>query len=173
MFFENSIADAAARGIIIAVLALGWMNLLIRLNGLRSLSKMTNFDFVTTVAFGSLLAGAAQVSEWTAALQSFAAMLGLVLAQAATSFLRRRSDAVAGAVGNEPCLIMRNGEFDEEALKATNVRREDMIAKLREANVLQMSQVRAVILETTGDVSVLHGSEEIDEIILTDVRGAS
>lgn len=32
-----------------------------------------------------------------------------------------------------------------------------MSGKLREANVLDLSQVRAVILETTGDVSVLHG----------------
>ncbi|WP_199797892.1 DUF421 domain-containing protein [Erythrobacter sp. KY5] len=147
------------------------MNLLIRLNGLRTLSKMTNFDFVTTVAFGSLLAGAAQVSEWTAFLQTLAAMLGLVLAQAATSFLRRRSETAATMIGNQPCLIMRDGEFDNEALKANSIRREDMIAKLREANVLQLSEVRAAILETTGDVSVLHGNVELDEVLLQDVRG--
>ncbi|MHA7820176.1 MAG: DUF421 domain-containing protein [Erythrobacter sp.] len=147
------------------------MNLLIRVNGLRTLSKMTNFDFVTTVAFGSLLAGAAQVSEWAALGQALAAMLGLVLAQAATSFLRRRSEGLATAIGNQPCLLMRNGEFDEDALRANQVRREDMIAKLREANVLQLSEVRAAILETTGDVSVLHGEVELDEVLLEDVRG--
>lgn len=147
------------------------MNLLIRVNGLRTLSKMTNFDFVTTVAFGSLLAGAGQVSEWPMFLQVLAAMFGLIIAQAATSFLRRRSDTVDGAVGNQPCLIMRHGKFDEEALRANHVRREDMIAKLREANVLQLSEVRAAILETTGDVSVLHGEAELDEVLLEDVRG--
>jgi uncharacterized membrane protein YcaP (DUF421 family) len=148
------------------------MNFLIRVNGLRTLSKMTNFDFVTTVAFGSLLAGAAQVSEWTAFLQTLAGMLGLVLAQAATSYLRRRSEMAAGAIGNNPCLIMRDGEFQHDALKANNMRREDMIAKLREANVLQLSEVRAAILETTGDVSVLHGDAELDDVLLKDVRGA-
>lgn len=146
--------------------------MLIRVNGLTTLSKMTNFDFVTTVAFGSLLAGAGQASDWTAFLQTLAAMLGLILAQAATSILRRRSDVAAGVIGNQPCIIMRDGEFDEAALKANDVRREDMIAKLREANVLQMSEVRAAILETTGDVSVLHGSASIDEVLLEDVRGA-
>ncbi|UAB79561.1 DUF421 domain-containing protein [Erythrobacter sp. SCSIO 43205] len=149
------------------------MNLLIRLNGLRTLSKMTNFDFVTTVAFGSLLAGAAQVTAWSDVIQPLAAMVGLVLAQAATSTLRRRSDSVADTIGNQPCLIMRDGEFDDAALKANNVRREDIIAKLREANVLQLSEVRAAILETTGDVSVLHGSVEVDDIILDGVRGTS
>lgn len=171
MIVDDPMIDAALRGVILAVLALGWMNLLIRVNGLRTLSKMTNFDFVTTVAFGSLLAGAAQVSEWSAFLQTLAAMIGLSLAQAATAFLRRRSDTAADVIGNQPCLIMRDGEFDEDALRANNVRREDMIAKLREANVLQLKEVRAAILETTGDVSVLHGQAEIDETLLEDVRG--
>lgn len=153
------------------MLALGWMTLLTRLNGLRSLSKMTNFDFVTTVAFGSLLAGAGQASEWPAFLQALAAMAGLMIAQATISFLRYRSEPFEQVVTNQPCLIMRDGEFDEAALKANGVRREDMIAKLREANVLQLSEVRAAVLETTGDVSVLHGSVQIDEVILEDVRG--
>ena len=41
---------------------------------------------------------------------------------------------------------------------------------LREANALQLSQVRAVILEDTGDVSVLHGPEEVDDELLEGVR---
>ena len=66
-----------------------------------------------------------------------------------------------------------DGEFDEDALSANNIRREDMIAKLREANVLQLSEVRAAILETTGDISVLHGKVDVDEVLLRDVRGAA
>lgn len=161
--------DAIARGCVLAVLALAWLLILIRINGLESLSKMTNFDFVVTVAFGSLLAGAGQVTEWGDFVQVIAAIGGLMLAQAAASALRRRAEPVAGMVGNQPCLLMRNGEFDEDALKANKMRREDLIAKLREANVLQLSEVRAAILETTGDVSVLHGQVDIDEILLDNV----
>jgi len=54
--------------------------------------------------------------------------------------------------------------FDHErilhaALTATRVAEDDPIAKLREANVFDFSQVRAVILETTGNISVLHGDK--------------
>jgi len=170
MIVEPAIADALFRGMILALLGLGWMNLLIRFNGLRTLSKMTNFDFVTTIAFGSLLAGAGQASDWGAFVQSLAAMGGLILAQAVISFTRLRSQAAAQAIGNQPCLIMCDGEFRDRALRANNMRREDMIAKLREANVLQMSEVRAAILETTGDVSVLHGATTPEETLLKDVR---
>lgn len=172
MITEPPLLDALLRGAILAVFALLWINILIRLQGLRTLSKITNFDFVTTVAFGSLLAGASQAGDLGGFLQALAAMLGLILAQAALSIIRLRSDKAARVIGNQPCLIMRDGEFRDEALKAANYRREDIIAKLREANVLRMSDVRAVILETTGDVSVLHGDTRPDEILLSDVRGA-
>ncbi len=170
IFFDNAWLDGLARGALFAVLALGWMNLLIRINGLRSLSKMTNFDFVTTVAFGSLLAGAAQASDWTAFLQAFAAMAGLVVAQALTSKLRRQSEKVEDLIGNQPCLLMRDGEFHKAALEANRITQADLIAKLREANVLRLSEVRAAVLETTGDVSVLHGDATVDELLLKDVR---
>ena len=64
---------------------------------------------------------------------------------------------------------MRDGIFDENALRKTRVAKDDLIAKLREANVLAMNRVRAVVLETTGDVSVLHGNE-LDDALLTGVR---
>lgn len=159
-------------GVILSVFALGWINLLIKINGLRSLSKMTNFDFLTTIAFGSLLAGAGQTDDWAGFVQSCAGMLGLIVAQAVIAWLRRQSSIVADAVTNQPRLIMRDGEMIEEAISASGMKREDVIAKLREANVLQLSNVRAAILETTGDVSVIHGSGSVDDDILTGVRGA-
>jgi uncharacterized membrane protein YcaP (DUF421 family) len=52
--------------------------------------------------------------------------------------------------------------------------RSELRAKLREANVLEWSQIRAVVLETTGDVSVLHGDEggtPLDPSLLEGVDG--
>lgn len=46
-----------------------------------------------------------------------------------------------------------------DALRKTCVSEEDLIAKLWEANACHFSEVRAVVLETTGDVSVLHGDD--------------
>lgn len=60
---------------------------------------------------------------------------------------------------------MRDGVILHEALPYTRVAKDDLIAKLREANVLDLSQVRAVILETTGDVSVLHGDVCAEELL--------
>lgn len=131
--------------------------LLVRIVGLRSFSKMTSFDFVMTIAMGSLVGSASRVSQWNEFLQATAAMAALFLVQWAFARGRKASKAFDWLVQNQPVVLMRRGEFVEEALKATRVTRENVRSKLREANVSDLSKVHAVVLETTGDVSVLHG----------------
>lgn len=170
MIFPNDPhIDTIARAFVLAVMALVWVVILIRINGLRSLSKMTNFDFVMTVALGSLLAGAAQATQWSGFLQALVAMIGLFFAQWSAAKLRKASDLFETAIQNEPVLLMRNGVINEKAMKETRVARSDLIAKLREANVLEIAKVRAVVLEATGDISVLHG-DVLDETLLEQVE---
>ena len=146
------------------------MILLIRINGLRSLSKMTNFDFVMTIAMGSVTAGAAQATEWSGFGQALAALVGLFLTQWVAARLRKSSDTVEQIMQNEPVLLMRNGVINHDALSRSRVAESDLIAKLREANVLEFEKVRAVVLETTGDVSVLHG-DVLEDRLIANVRG--
>jgi uncharacterized membrane protein YcaP (DUF421 family) len=159
MFVDRLILDVLIRGLFLSALALFWIILLVRLNGLRSFSKMTNFDFVMTIAVGSLLAGAGQTTSWSAFLQTLVGMSALFIVQHAATRLRKSSNTVERIIQNQPVVLMRDGQILEEALAETRVAKSDLIAKLREANVLEFSMVRAVILETTGDISVLHGSE--------------
>lgn len=150
---------AVARGLILTAGAVLWTVLLVRLVGLRSFSKMTAFDFVATIATGSLIAQAGTRSDWTTYLQSLSAIAGVFLVQYALAAARHRSGRFKGLLRNRPVLLMEEGEFLEEALSATRVSRSSVVEKLRAANVLDLSEVRAVVLETTGDISVIHGSD--------------
>jgi len=64
---------------------------------------------------------------------------------------------------------MLGSEFIPQNMMDTRVTRADVIAKLREANVTDLQQVLAVIIETTGDISVLHGEGPLDETLLEGV----
>lgn len=165
MFVDDPRFDVALRGFILTALTLGWVVALVRLNGLRSFSKMTNFDFVMTVAVGSLLAGASQSTDWAAFAQTITALAALFVVQYATARLRKASNAFESLIQNQPVVLMRDGKIIEEALTKTRVAKDDLIAKLREANVLDLAEVRAVILETTGDVSVLHGEQCAEDMM--------
>lgn len=171
MFVTETGPDLALRGILLAAIALVWVTVLIRINGLRTLSKMTNFDFVMTIAMGSVVAGVVQADSWTVFAQAMIGMGGLVLAQFLAAKLRSSSNAIEDAMQNEPILLMRDGKIDDNALDEARMSKSDLIAKLREANALKLDSVRAVVLETTGDISVLHG-EDFDERLLDGVRCA-
>lgn len=171
MFTPLPIADALIRGAILSSAALLWILALARIVGLRSFSKMTAFDFVATVAIGSLLANAAIATTWAEFAQPTCAVLAILAVQSLLAFSRQRSGLVRRALGNSPRLLMRAGEFDHAALRQTRVSEADVIAKLREANALDRSKVHAVVLESTGDISVLHGDSEGSlEQLLSDVR---
>jgi uncharacterized membrane protein YcaP (DUF421 family) len=63
----------------------------------------------------------------------------------------------------------------DDNLKYARIEKSQLIAKLREANALNFDQIHAVVLESTGDISVLHkssssSSEELSSDILDGVR---
>jgi uncharacterized membrane protein YcaP (DUF421 family) len=140
----------------------------VRLAGLRSFSKMSSYDFAVTVAFGSTLAGTV-LNPGTALWQGLLAMTALFGVQWVIGIARSRFEAVQALTDNNPVLLMRDGRVLEGNMRDARVTRAELTAKLREANALDPSQVRAVVLETTGDVSVLHG-DRLDDTILQGVR---
>ncbi|MBD3663074.1 DUF421 domain-containing protein [Sulfitobacter aestuariivivens] len=142
---------------------------LTRFAGLRSFSKMSGYDFAITVAMGSVLASVI-VTKSTGPLVGIAALAALFAVQAVLSHLRVGSERAADAMDNAPLLIMRGSQVLEDNLAAAKMTRADLMAKLREANVLQLETVQAVIFEQTGDVSVMHGECAIDDEILQGVR---
>jgi uncharacterized membrane protein YcaP (DUF421 family) len=144
--------------------------LITRIAGKRTFAKMTSFDFAVTIAMGSILADAVNkpLSSLLPAFISLALLAGL---QVLFSKILSTSDKAQKVLTNTPIILMKDGKIFEENLNKALVSRADLMGKLREANVLQLSQVRAVIFETTGDVSVLHSTDsiQIDPTIMEDV----
>ncbi len=139
---------------------------MVRLVGLRSFSKMSSFDFAVTVATGSVLGTVALTgSSLTNGITAIGTMLGL---QAVIAFGRRRW-RLSTVVDNRPLLLMVGSEMLADNLRQARVTADDLRAKLRAANVASYDEVRYVVLETTGDISVVTGAGPIDADLLTDV----
>ena len=165
---DSTEIEIGLRILILTPTALFWVLLMVRIVGLRTFSKMTAFDFVSTVAVGSLLASAATVSAWPAYWQTIGAIIMILVTQAILSKWRQSSDIAPHVLENSPVILFRDGTWNEGALKKTRTTKADIWGKMREANVLDISEVRAITLESTGDVSVLHG-DHLSEDILTGV----
>ena len=145
-----------------------------RIFGLRSFSKMSSFDFAATVAVGSTMASTMVNARPTLA-HGASALLCLYLVQWTTARIRIRLSGASKALDNTPLVLMVDGQMHRDAMRAAQISTGDIYAKLREANVFRLEHVRAVVLETTGDISVLHGPPSdplIDAEILSGVEGA-
>ena len=81
MFFEDTTYDLIARGTILTAIGIVYVIALTRIVGLRSFSKMTNFDFVITVASGTVLAGMGRATDWQGFTQAAVVMFALFAVQ--------------------------------------------------------------------------------------------
>ncbi len=170
MFFpDNPTLDLILRGLLLGPLAVVWITAVTKLVGLRTFSKVTAYDFVATIASGSLLAQAASATEWKQFIQTSIAVGAILGSQRLLAALRLRSDKFRRAIENEPILLMTRGTFHYKAMAEVRVTEADMWAKLRQASITKKEDVEAMILETTGNFSILQGSE-IQEGILKHVE---
>jgi uncharacterized membrane protein YcaP (DUF421 family) len=156
------------RGLVLTAAAVLWTILLVRIVGLRAFSKMTAFDFVTTIATGSLIAQAGTRSNWPEFAQSLAAIAGVFLVQWLLAKARLSSERFQSVITNRPVLLMEDGEFIDAAMSETRVSRSSIMEKLRAADA-SPSRVKAVVLETTGDISVMK-SDDFDKCLLQGVE---
>lgn len=160
--------------IMVVVSTLGIYTALIlftRIAGVRTFSKMSSFDFAVTVAIGSLIASTI-LTKNPPLFQSIVAMGTLFIIQISIASFRETS-LVRNMVDNKPILLMKGTQMLEGNMRKAKVTRNDLLGKLREANVTQFNQIKAVVMETTGDISVLHHHEEdhqLEEKLLEDVR---
>lgn len=144
--------------------------LFVRVAGLRTFAKMSSFDFASTVAIGSILATVVMNND-TSILKAAVALGTIMLYQQIFSGLKYRFNSFEEAAENSPKMLMDGPRFIEDNMKKAGVSRSDIIAKLREANVTRMQQIKAVVFETTGDISVLHGEDDkpLEDILLEGV----
>ena len=143
-----------------------------RLNGLRSFAQMSAFDFATTVAVGTLLSSSIATGQ-PSVLQALVVLAALFTLQNTVARLRVRWRWFSDSVDNRPLLLARDGRLLRANMAAGRITEADLWAQLRHARVMHLSDVAAVVLETTGTISVLHDPAArgpLDERLLFGVR---
>lgn len=165
MYGENAILGGETTGFLQPILALiityAAVIALVRIAGLRSFAKLSAFDFAATIAVGSLIASAAIGS--TPLFSGIAALVALFAAQMVVAKLRETS-AFRSWIDNSPTLLMRDGALDHAAMKRADMIEADLAAQLRKAGVTDLARVDAVVLETSGDLSVIASGKGFDAL---------
>ena len=141
-----------------------------RIFGKRSFSKMSSFDFAMTVAVGSITATTI-LAETVSFFEGAVGLLMIYILQLIAAYFRRYN-WFRKRIDNQPTLVMDGQNILRENLKAVRLTEGDLRSKIREANVTKLSEIKAVIFETTGNLVVLHkrDNDGIDDWLLKDVQ---
>ncbi|HSL10192.1 MAG TPA: YetF domain-containing protein [Actinomycetota bacterium] len=129
----------------------------VRLAGRRTVSQMSAFDVVITIALGSLLAQTS--TSGTGLVRGLVAISGLVGLQTVIGWARRRSPRLAKWVDFAPRVVVDGGQIQRRALgggvDGPQMTEGELLSHLRASGVEELDDVRFAVLESTGGVSVL------------------
>lgn len=139
---------------------------ILRVSGKRTLAKMSAFDFVVTVALGSMIATVV-LSHAVPLVDGIVGIATLAALQWGVAFLSTRSDRFRALISAQPELLYFRGEYLHRALRKNRLSAVDVLAAVRGEGLSGMEEVEAIILETTGSLSVVPrgGSEGRGELL--------
>lgn len=153
--------DTVLRIFVVGVPTYVWLILLVRVTGKRSLSQLNAFDFVVTVALGSVLA-TAFVSSQVALVDGLLAIALLFSLQYGVSWLSVRSASLRELTQSDASLVAYDGKPLDAALRKQRVSHEDLLAIVRESGAGGLDEVHAVVLETNGRFAVIRRDDDRD-----------
>ena len=133
--------------------------LMLRVSGKRTLAKMNAFDFIVTVALGSILA-TTLTSQQTSLLAGLTAFGTLIVLQYILAKLSKRFSIVNQMIKSEPTLLFYKGDYLRKHLQKERILEMEVIQAIRSSGT-PLEQVEAVIIETDGTFSVLRDSRHV------------
>lgn len=145
------------RVLIVGVCAYAGLVIVLRATGKRTLTKLNAFDLIVTIALGSTLATILLSRDVTLA-EGLTALTLLVLLQYAVSWTCVRFQFLNDIVKSEPRLLYYRGDFDERAMRRERVTQAEVFSAIRGSGISDTNAVEAVVLETSGSMSILKRS---------------
>ncbi len=152
MFFDDW--ESILRAFIVTVLGYITLVIAIRISGKRTLSKMNAFDFIVTIALGSCLA-AVSLNKNIALAEGVVVYSTLIGLQYLITYMSVRIKKVKAIVSGKPVLLLYKGEILPEVMKKERITIEEIYVAARAESVAHLHEVEVVVLETTGDITVI------------------
>ncbi len=162
--------DDAIRVVISCIAFYGGVLLLVRVLGQRTLASLSSFDLAAIIALGAVI-GRAILGDTPTLFAGLLGLATLLILQAVTGQIRRIRGA-ARLVNNPAVVLMAGDELLRDNLARTHIIADEVYSTLRHSGVRRSSEVACVILEPTGQISVLKRGELIEPEFLHGVVGA-
>jgi uncharacterized membrane protein YcaP (DUF421 family) len=138
-----------------AVVVYLFLLVLFRIAGKRSLSEMSNFEFVLLLIVGEATQQALLGKDYSVT-NSFLVITTLVGLQIGLSLLKQRSERLKRLFDGLPLVIVENGRPLKDRMDKMRVGEDAVLEAARELMGLErMDQIKYAVMESSGIISII------------------
>ena len=138
-----------------ALVVYGFMLVLFRIMGKRTLGQITTFDFVLLLIIGESASQALMGDDFslTTALLLIMTLLGIDYLLA---LLKQRSPRVEALMEGAPLIVVQDGRCLDDRLKRAGIDEADVLMAARKSHGIErLAQIKFAVHERGGDISII------------------
>jgi len=132
--------------------------LLARIAGRQEISQMTFFNFISSIAIGSIAANMI-INPDVSIRNGVIALAGWTAFTILMEFIDIKSRTMRMILDGNPIVVVQNGKILDRSLRKVRLDIDTLQSMLRQQNVFSMKDVQYAIYETNGQLSVLRKSD--------------
>lgn len=153
--------------VVATVIAFITLFFFVRISGKRTLAKLNAFDFVVTVALGSTMSY--MMLAIVPLLEGAVVLFLIIILQYIFARTARSSQKMERLINAMPSLIFYDGIFIEKTMAKEAITKGEIFSTIRNSGIDQIEDVKAVVMELNGQITVVrkskgHGSSSLDDI---------
>jgi len=166
VFFKdwNSVAHVA----VATSIAFITLFIFLRISGKRTLAKFNAFDFVVTVALGSTLSY--MMLAQVPLIEGTVVLLLTIILQYLFAWTARSSKKMERLINAAPRLIFYDGKFITDGMEKESITKAEIFSMIRSSGIEQIDDVKAVVMEVNGAITVVKKSEGNGRSSLDDIE---
>ncbi|HTK62127.1 MAG TPA: YetF domain-containing protein [Pseudonocardia sp.] len=142
--------------------------LLVRIGGQRGLVAMSGADVACVIALGAVVGRTSLLANPTLATGVIA--LSVLFGMQRLLTILERGPRVGRLLARRSVVLMRDGLLCEDGMRRARVSDDDLRQRLRLAGISRREQVGLVVLERTGQISVLRAGVELEPWLADDLE---
>ena len=141
--------------VIRALAVYGFLLVVFRITGKRSLAQITTFDAIVLLIISEAVQQALLDSDESMT-NAFLLVVTLMTADVVMSLLSTRSNRVDKLLNDVPLVLIDDGELQHERMKKSRVSPDDILENARELRgIARFDQIKYAILERNGNITVI------------------
>jgi uncharacterized membrane protein YcaP (DUF421 family) len=141
--------------VIRAVVVYGFLLVIFRVSGKRTLNDVTTFDLVLTLIISEAVQGALVDNDdsLTTAMLLVSSLVGLNIL---LSLMKRRFPWLDRMVEDEPVLVIREGKLERDVMAKERVDEQDILSSARQLQgISRLDGIRHAVLEAGGHITII------------------